>query len=357
MIEGKPLPKPERNVMRRASPRRRLVTWSIAACAALAGCRPQSSSPSPDAEAKTSARIGALEKRLETLEAERASAKRAPAPDLSAQLKALEKKQSELEEAFDDWDARWSKQIASLREDVDAMRSEASTKQAVADIQKRASGSLEDLRKELQAGGVTLLDKEGRVEVAGKICQNEVLVEWLMVCPGGKTHESLVVLDCRPSLLNAALIALGYKPGEGAVAMPKGSDNPPGGTPIDEDMVYYPPQGQRVYVTLEWKDGDKTIRRRAEECIRNSQTGKPLDSNGWVYVGSRFARLEPKGSDAFVPDVTRDVAAVWHSFEGEAIIDNPGLDGRDDHIHFPITELLPPRGTPVKIIFSREPLQ
>ncbi|MBI1851853.1 MAG: hypothetical protein HYR85_16065 [Planctomycetes bacterium] len=320
----------------------------------LAACSPQPAGVSVERVDKLEERLTNIEKRFDSVSAALASAKRDS--DLPSRLERVEKQQKELGEAFDDWDSRWSKQIAELRDDVSSMRNDASTKKVVSDIQTRASNNLDDLKKELQAGGVTLLEKEGRIETTGIICQNQVLVEWLMVCKGGKTHESLLLLECRPSLLNAALIALGYKPGRGAVALPKAADNPPGGTPIEEDLVYYTPQGQRVYVYIEWTDGEKTVRRRPEECIRNSQTGKPLDPNGWVYLGGRFARLDPNGGEAFVPDVTRDVASVWHSFEGEAVLDNPGLDGRDDHIHFPITENLPPKGTKVKVVFSREQL-
>ncbi len=312
-----------------------------------------------EASEGSSQRLSALEERIRGLEerVKTLASSDSKGGDASPErMASLEKQFKDLDEAFSDLDLRWSKEIASLREDVHRLVSETATKRSVEELEKRATSDLGALKAELQAGGVTLLEKEGRIETTGSICQTEVLIEWLIVCRGGKTHEALAVVDCRPSLLNAAFIALGYKPGVGARAIPVAKDNPPGGTPISNDLVYYVPQGQRVHVYFEWRDGEKAVRRRPEESVLNSETGKPLESVGWVYLGSRFARLDSRQGDVFVADVTRDVVAIWHSFEGDAVLDNPGQDGMDDHIHFPITDKLPPKGTAIKVIFSREPL-
>jgi hypothetical protein len=297
-------------------------------------------------------RLAALEERVET----RSSGRPGSGSSETARLQALEKSLAELQEMIEDSDARWSREIASLRDDVQRLLSDIETKRAIEDVEKRASADLDALKAELLQGRVTLFENEGRIETTGVICQNEVLLEWLLVCKGGKTHESVVLLDCRPSLLNAALLALGYRPGLGARVLPAAKENPPGGVAVEGDLVYYPPQGERVHVYLEWTEDGKSVRRRVEECIRNVETGKTMEPAGWVYLGSRFARLEPGGREVFVADVTRDVAAIWHSFEGNAVLDYAGIAGKDDHTHYAIREKLPPKGAPVKIVLSREAL-
>jgi hypothetical protein len=48
------------------------------------------------------------------------------------------------------------------------------------------------------------------------------------------------------------------------------------------------------------------------------------------------------------------VISIWHSYQGNTILDNPLLVGRDDEIFFAFTDRLPPEGTRVQITFRRE---
>lgn len=226
-----------------------------------------------------------------------------------------------------------------------------------------ASPAASELAARLAEMGVTLDAGKNRVTVAGVLAAPDSPLEFALTTERGKTHETLLVVKCTPSALNAGLIALGLTPGRPfeikeqvtEEEKKKGSkfEVEDFDTKTMHDLWYFTPQGPLVAVTVSWTDGEKTVSRRLEEMIFDLSTEKAMEPAGFVYLGSRMDE-DRDGKAIYVADFTGDLVAVYHSFQGNAILDTPLLQGRDDTIFVPYREKLPPRGTKVDVSF--EPL-
>ena len=123
--------------------------------------------------------------------------------------------------------------------------------------------------------------RKKRVIAGGKICLRKGLLE-MFACPRGtKEHESIVAVNGKSSLVHAGLLAIGAKPG----------------SPVRYDPEYRAATGPIVDVEIAWRDKNgKTIKRSAQEMIRNVRTRKPM-TDKWVFAGSGFGRTKPRGSN------------------------------------------------------------
>jgi hypothetical protein len=196
--------------------------------------------------------------------------------------------------------------------------------------------SPEALKGKLREKGVILDEKAQTVTVSGMAHLQRGPIELVACAPGGRMHETLFVLECEPSSLNAAFVALGLEPGQAAR--------------YEEGGKVVPPKGTPVYLTIEWEKDGKPVRHRVEDLILNRRTEQPMQRGGWVYIGSRMDSHHQTGKSFFVADVTRDLVTTL--FDSNTILDNPLPEGGDDSLFFAHPERMPPRGTKVKAIFS-----
>jgi hypothetical protein len=121
--------------------------------------------------------------------------------------------------------------------------------------------------------------KRKAVVIDGHVVLREGQLE-MFACPKGtKEHESVVVLDCVPQDVHAALLALGAKPGQAVKFDPK----------------YVPASGDIVDIYVLWKDekGEKH-QVRAQEWVQHAKTEKAL-AYDWVFAGSGFWTDEATG--------------------------------------------------------------
>lgn len=268
--------------------------------------------------------------------------------DMAARLEKLEDDSMELyDDAID--------QIITVRDNLATQISRIRAESAERRLQQLVESDMGELKTMLAGGGIELDDVGKRVIARGSICQTEALVEFAAVGEGGRDHESLLYVDCKPSLLNAGLLSLGLTGGTPYRVMEKVPGAPPGAIDVgseEEPLLYYPPEGPLVRVDVEWTVDGKTESHRLEDLLLDRTTGKPMEREGWVYLGSRFAADEQTGEEVYVADLTRNLISIWHSHLGNAILDNPHQGGMDDDTYVPHREVLPPRGTEVRVIFS-----
>ncbi len=218
-----------------------------------------------------------------------------------------------------------------------------------------------ELVRRLAADGVTLDREKKRVAVSGVVAAPDAPLEFAATTERGKTHETLLILKCKPSALNAGLIALGLVPGRpfeikeevteeekktGTMFQVEDFD-----TKTMHDLWYFTPRGPRVAVTVAWTEGEKRVTRRIEEMIYDLSTEAPMEKTGFVYLGSRMDE-DRDGREVYVADFTGDLIAVYHSFQGNTLLDTPLLQGRDDTVFVARRDAIPPRGTPVDVAFE-----
>ena len=162
----------------------------------------------------------------------------------------------------------------------------------------------------------------------GKINMDAGAIEYLAVAPGGKTHESLLLVDMRPLHLQVALLLLGLEPKN--VLKTQGDKTTPHGAPVE------------LWVT--WKDAQgNTKEARAEELVSELPSNKPMPLHNWVFTGSR---IMPQGFEA---DLQKSLVAVWH--DPAAILDNP-LPGGANNAYIVNAKRAPKRGTVIEFVIK-----
>lgn len=120
------------------------------------------------------------------------------------------------------------------------------------------------------------LDKEKReVVVAGRICLRDGPLEMFVTPMGEKSHETVVTVNAWSSEIHMCLALVGALPG----------------SPVEFAPIYTPAHGPTIDIEVVWKDGDKIVRRKAQEMIRNAETKEAMKTH-WVFAGSQAIQGE-----------------------------------------------------------------
>jgi hypothetical protein len=183
-----------------------------------------------------------------------------------------------------------------------------------------------------ELGGVRL-DKASRsVSFPAVLNMNAGAVEYVLVGSTGKIHESLLRTEVEPVHVHAAMLLLGLQ------------DRTPRMVP---GQVPPAPGGDEVLITFEWVEAGKTLKRRAEECIRNTQTGRIMARGPWIYNGSRLVETQ------FMAQSTRSFVAVMEDVD--ALVNNPRPGHENDKIWIVEEKAVPPPGMPVVVRMEWRP--
>ena len=166
-----------------------------------------------------------------------------------------------------------------------------------------------------------------RVEAAGKMADGQGdLLEFLAVEPTGRTYESLLTLDCRPSGMQAALLLLGCKPHEKS--------------------------GTKLVLELEWTLEGRIQKAPIEEMLLERRTQKTPGPLPWVFTGSQFVRLPGAETEVFLADAEEAFIGLY-AHDG-LLIQLGGDFGnpyRSAEAGFAANaSRLPPKGTPIRLI-------
>lgn len=184
--------------------------------------------------------------------------------------------------------------------------------------------------------GETLVDlKARRIEVPARVNMVQGILEYLSCASTGKLHEAVLEQLDRPSHLHLALLLLDLEPTETAPDEKLGSR-----------VVRL---GSKVRVSVEVPDLKTGVAKRlpAEAWLYSRKRKGSPKAIEWVFQGSQFwngdySADQSKSVVGLVPDPTTVVAAVGN--EG-----NPyqGMEGFEV-----FTKTIPPKGTPVTLIFE-----
>ena len=195
-------------------------------------------------------------------------------------------------------------------------------------------------------GHLQVKEKEKKLVLKGKISEAlgeyeahlKGAVEYLVCGHNGKEYESIVVVNATAKEIYEALEKLDV-----AVGTPPGYD--------EEKDEPTPPTGTEFIISVEWKDGDKTKKVRAEELVLNVKTKKPMRQVAWIYSGSRVvADLDSDDEDAMIPQafMSNDLVAL-RRFDASALFQNPLPESEEENIYKKNDALLPKLGTPVML--------
>ena len=196
--------------------------------------------------------------------------------------------------------------------------------------------------KRVPLGNNVVLEIEGtkkRVLVETKVCLRSGTLEQLLTRKRTKEHEAILVGDVDGAVIHTGLILCGAEVG----------------SPVKFQPKYEPPRGTAIKITLEFIDNGKTIRRPAQEWIRDVKSKKDLALN-WVFAGSR---LFPDPDDDKKPPyyLANDGDLICVSNFDTALLDLP-IDSNSDNEQLTFeahTERIPTIGTPVTLILEPVP--
>ena len=179
-----------------------------------------------------------------------------------------------------------------------------------------------------QIGNVTVNVNNREVITTGEIniISDDTIIEFFAVGKLGKTHESLIMLDAEPMHIQVALLRL----------------NMDAGMNLTVEGDPHTPQGDPVEIWVEWERSGKTIRHRAEELVWNTIGGHPMQQTHWVFTGGRFIRNQ------FTAQLFHNVIAVYR--DPDSIFNHPLPGGKDDRTYRVNTDVVPPKGTSVRVI-------
>ena len=185
-------------------------------------------------------------------------------------------------------------------------------------------------------GQATWIDmKNGSVIIDGVICRKTGLLE-LLVCTGGfKLHESVIAAHTKPSVVMAALLAVKAIPGG----------------PAEFEPEFKPAHGTQIDMTVRWMEGDEEVVVPAQDLIIDRNTQDVVDLP-WVLAGSGMWKGVDGGPERFASDHTGDFVCV--SNFASCMMDLPAqLTDSNEMLSFtPNTELVPPLGTKVRMVFT-----
>jgi hypothetical protein len=228
------------------------------------------------------------------------------------------------------------------------------TAEEAAAVQQYTDEMRQEVAKKVAERGVIL--KEDRAEIAGYIGPGrEAPLEFFAVLRGGKEHEALVILTGaygKDERLPRGLAA--------GINLACQALNLPRGTPARwlEGGKEVPAKGDPVHVYVEWKDGDETVRARAEDLVFNETTNKAMTPETWIYTGSRFLMNMGTGQRDFMAEITGSIAATFG--DENSILANKSPEATDvNQANFfrGYTPRVPAVETPVVLVISREPLE
>jgi len=181
-----------------------------------------------------------------------------------------------------------------------------------------------------QIGDVLVETVEREVTINGtiNIVNSDTILEFFASGKLGKTHESLIILEAEPIHVQVALLRLGMNPGMNLTVQ---------GDP-------HPPKGDSAEIWIEWQRQDQTVRYRAEELVWNSITDKRMQHTDWIMTGARIV------NNQFTAQLFHNVIALYR--DPDSIFNHSFIDGTDDRTFRVNNEIVPPKGTKVKVIIK-----
>jgi hypothetical protein len=178
--------------------------------------------------------------------------------------------------------------------------------------------------------------KARRVLVRAYVCRQRAPLEEFMCRKDSKEHESVLAVELDPKSLQAALIAAELKPGSPARY---------------DGEKFHPPSGERLEITVEWKQDGVFKKARAQDWIRDLKTQKAI-THDFVFAGSEIVEDPQTKQKRFLGD-SGDLVSVAN-FPGSIVDLAVHSSNTNDALLFEaFTERIPPQDTEVIVVVRK----
>lgn len=162
--------------------------------------------------------------------------------------------------------------------------------------------------------GVKINLEERCVDVESRVCLKEGMLELIACTKDSKEHESIIMIEAKPSHVHTALLLLGAKPGNPAMQeainpeMTRFRSTPPSGNPVDVFLVFKNAEG---------KETEQAISEFIQEAGQDYGTPAPdtpepkkkFPTHTFLFAGSILAG-DGNGPRQYLCDVNGNVISL-----------------------------------------------
>lgn len=217
-----------------------------------------------------------------------------------------------------------------------------------------------DNSKILKLPGYTINRETLEIRMDAETCLDHGILEYVICLPETFEHEAIFVTKAKPELLHAALLLIGLKP----------NPQPPGLEVLWWDRALKR-QDSRVRIEVEWEVGGVLHRVNLASMLRNREYDdeamldmEPLDEedveevqDAWVFTGSFMHTNKETGERFYAANAGGVLVGIWPN--PTSVIQYGRQSGnpyRGEHMGMEVNEeMVPKRGTKVKLVFSKFP--
>jgi hypothetical protein len=201
---------------------------------------------------------------------------------------------------------------------------------------RQRSPELKLALEKLKLPGVKINTELWTVDVDSRLCLREGLLELIACTKDTKEHESIIVVDAKPSHIHTALLLLGARPGNPAtqrvIDEAKGRivSIPPSGNPVDVFLVFKDDKGVEAqhhisdFITRSDHHEDSS----APSDPKEAENAKKFTTDPFLFAGSILLPAENNGPRKYVCDDTGDVISI--STFGNELLCMSGIHGREN---------------------------
>jgi len=227
-----------------------------------------------------------------------------------------------------------------------------------------SSTSQDEVIKQLSSLGVRLDLTRQLIEIDGFVCQDREPLEYLIVNQHGKKHEALLRTEnVSAEALNTAMLLCGTEVGVNVNYIPVDpmptKEEFKNGAPMSTEV---PASGAGFYIYVAWtvEKADGAIEPylfRAEDLVVNVNSDRSYHRAPFVYLGSRFIKPHKDVAEMFAADAEGNIVSLVYFKPANHLLTGNDPDASNQYVWYPNAFLLPEIGAPVKILFSRKPLE
>jgi hypothetical protein len=160
-------------------------------------------------------------------------------------------------------------------------------------------------------------------------------IEYVVVNKGGKAYESVFESAVDSMALYEALKKLGIQPGKPA---------------REEEDKKFPPEGGKIRISVEWKEGEKARKEPISAFVLDTVTGKAMADADWIFTGSKKGFIPELERQDLLVQSSKNLVSLHHA-DPTVLATNP--KATDDGSRYKANkDILPKEGTAVKIVFE-----
>jgi hypothetical protein len=201
---------------------------------------------------------------------------------------------------------------------------------------RQLSPELKLALEKLKLPGVKINTELWTVDVDSRVCLREGLLELIACTKDTKEHESIIVVDAKPSHIHTALLLLGARPGSPAAQRLIDKEQgryvsiPPSGNPVDVFLVFKDDKGVEAqhpisdFITRSDHYNDPS----APSNPKEAENAKKFTTDPFLFAGSILLPAEKNGPREYVCDETGDVISI--STFGNELLCMSGIHGHEN---------------------------